>query len=366
MAFPETRGATAAPRRAEILLEVEHLSIEYHTAGVVNKAVTDLSFHVASGEVVSIVGDSGSGKSTAILGVLGLARRGGFITSGNVKLEGQELLALDEEQWRKVRGNQVGLVTQNPRGALNPVMRVGDQIAKIYKAHRQATDEQARERALELLRMVGINDPERRLKAFPHELSGGMAQRIVIAMALSCTPKLLIADEPTTGLDVTVQAQVLDDLRHAANEVGSSLLLVTHDLGIVANYCDRVYLMHAGELVEVARTETFFESPAHPVSAALLSAQRGIVDERFRLRGFPIDGRRLPSGCWLHPRCPFALTDAGCMTEHPPLYEVNSGHVSRCHRFTTVLDTFGEVPARDTVHIEVPLDAPFHAETTEG
>ncbi len=335
------------------LLEVSGLTVEYRGIGEPSHAVNDLSFHVDRGEVLGLVGESGSGKSSAILAILGLTRNRGSITGGSVKLDGRELLGLSATEWQQIRGDQIGLVTQNPRGALNPVVRVGPQIANIYRAHREATKEQARDRALELLQIVGINDPERRLQAFPHELSGGMAQRVLIAMALACTPKLLLADEPTSGLDVTVQAQLLDDLRHAASEVGSSLLLVTQDLGIVANYCDRVHLLHAGELVEAASTERFFARPANPASVALLSAQRGSADQHFRLRGFPIDARALPSGCRLHTRCPFALRADGCMTEHPPLSVVEDGHQSRCHRWPTVAAAAEEYLV-EAVEIAIP------------
>lgn len=319
------------------LLEVDNLSVEYVSVDVRNLAVNDFSFSCDAGEVVGIVGESGSGKSTAILAVLGLTRAGATITAGKVKLDGRDLLGLGEEAWRSVRGAQIGLITQNPRGALNPVLRVGAQIASVYRAHNPGvSDEQARERARELLELVGINDPERRLEAFPHELSGGMAQRVLIAMSLSCTPKLLLADEPTSGLDVTVQAQVLDDLRDAVQDVGSAMVLVTQDLGIVANYCDRIYQMHAGESVEQAPTIEFFQRPAHPASAALLMAQRGEEADQFKLHGFPVDGRRLPSGCWLHPRCPFVEEAAGCTTNHPELIQVGPGHVSRCFRHERV------------------------------
>jgi oligopeptide/dipeptide ABC transporter ATP-binding protein len=319
-----------------MLLDVQNLSVEYVSVGARNRAVNDLSFLVAPGEVVGIVGESGCGKSTAILAVLGLTRPGGRIVQGSVKFEDTELLGASETAWRSVRGAQIAVVTQNPRASLNPMMRVGEQIVTAYRAHRVATPEEARERALELLRVVGINDPERRLQAFPHELSGGMAQRVLIAMALSCSPKLLMADEPTSGLDVTIQAQVLDDLRRAIDEVRSSLLLVSQDLGIVANYCDRVYLLHAGEVAEEAATVDFFGQPAHPAAVALLSVQRRMVAEGFRLRGLPIDGRRLPRGCYLHPRCPFSDLASGCESVHPPLFDVAPGHRSRCHRFAAV------------------------------
>lgn len=339
---------TTAPTTAagDILLDVKGMSIEYRAVGSVNKAVNDVNLTIRRGEIIGLVGESGSGKSSAVLGILGLTRRSGVIAGGTVTFDGRQLYSatpqgvagLSDEEWRSVRGSAVGLVTQNPRGALNPVMRVGEQLMTMYQAHREATEEQARTRAIELLEIVGINDPVRRLNAFPHELSGGMAQRVLIAMSLACAPKLLMADEPTSGLDVTVQAQVLDDLRHAVDEVGSSLLVVTQNLSIVANYCDRVYMMHAGEIVEESPTLRFFEQPSYPASAALLAAQKGIADPALQLKGFPVDGRRLPQGCLLHSRCPFSNEADGCLTVHPGFVEVAPGHLSRCHRTAAVAE----------------------------
>ena len=335
------------------LLEVDNLSVEYVSLQSRNLAVNDFSFSCEAGEVVGIVGESGSGKSSAILGVLGLTRAGANITQGSVRLEGRDLLGLGDSQWASIRGAQIGLITQNPRGSLNPVLRVGKQIATVYRAHNpHVSDDDARARAQELLEIVGINDPERRLESYPHELSGGMAQRVLIAMSLSCTPKLLLADEPTSGLDVTVQAQVLDDLRDAVQEVGSSMVLVTQDLGIVANYCDRIYQLHAGESVEQAPTAEFFKRPAHPASAALLMAQRGAEADRFKLHGFPVDGRRLPAGCWLHPRCPFVEEAAGCTTNHPDLIQVGPDHVSRCFRHEHVQDVMERLLRGENVELE--------------
>jgi oligopeptide/dipeptide ABC transporter ATP-binding protein len=319
-----------------MLLQVSQLSVVYESLGRTNQAVSDVSFSVDRGEVVGIVGESGSGKSSAVLAVMGLTRQGARVSSGSVKLGGQELSGLGHGGWQAIRGARIGLVTQNPRGALSPVAQVGEQIGAVYRAHHKASRAEARERSIELLRGVGINDPERRMKAFPHELSGGMAQRVVIAMGLAGAPELLIADEPTSGLDVTVQAQVLDDLRQAASETGSSLLIVTQDLGIVANYCDRVYMMHAGEIVEHSEVRTMFRSPANPATLALLAAQRKILDEDVRLSGFAVDGRSLPPGCWLAPRCPFARAEAGCTIVHPQLEQLAPGQYVRCHRGATV------------------------------
>jgi peptide/nickel transport system ATP-binding protein len=315
-----------------MLLEVNGLSVEFTSAEKVSRVVNDMTFSAAQGEFVGIVGESGSGKSTAVLATLGLVRTGGRIISGSVKFNGQELIGLSERELRSIRGAQIGLVMQNPRAALNPVTRVGDQISLVYRTHTGVDKDQARHRSLELLAMVGINDPERRLRSFPHELSGGMAQRVLLAMALACKPTLLIADEPTSGLDVTIQAQVLDDLRRAATELGSSALIVSQDLRIIANYCDRVYAMHAGEVVEEGSVLDFFEHPSHPVSLALLAAQSGVDTTDIRLRGFPVDPRQLPRGCWLHRRCPFADEAAGCASDHPALLQVADSHAARCHR----------------------------------
>ena len=323
------------------LLTVENLSVEYVTPGEpINRAVNKLSFSVPPGRVVGLVGESGGGKSTAVLAVLGLTRRRGRIVSGKVSLEGRELLTLSPHEWQEVRGRQIALVTQNPRGSLNPVARVGKQIVAVYRAHTNATEQQARARALELLKLVGINDPTRRFDAFPDQLSGGMAQRIVIAMALACSPKILIADEPTSGLDVTVRAQILDDLVRSVRTVGSGLVIISRDLSIVANYCDDVYMIHAGEVVERASVERFFAQPHHPATVALLAAELRVGGDDFKLRGLAVDARQLPAGCWLSPRCPFASEAAGCFRVHPSIERINGLHAARCFRTQVVSEAW--------------------------
>ena len=314
---------------------VQDLVVEYDSVRGAYRAIDGISLTVEGGEVHGIVGESGSGKTTAILAMLGLVRPGGRIVSGRVELDGVELLSLSHKDWRGIRGKRIGLITQNPRASLNPVMRVGQQIVAAHRAHNDVTKEQAEVRGIELLEMVGINDPEQRMQAFPHELSGGMAQRVLAALALSCSPELLIADEPTSGMDVTIQARMLDDLRRATQEVGSSLLLVTQDLGIVANYCDQVHLLHAGEVVESSDAVSLFDEPSHPASVALLAAQRRSADTSLRLEGLPVDLRNPPSGCLLRRRCPFADVSAGCL-DHPALETVAPGHQSRCHRAAEV------------------------------
>jgi oligopeptide/dipeptide ABC transporter ATP-binding protein len=322
----------------EAVLSVRDLSVSYQPLGSdAYEAVSGLSFDVAAGSITGIVGESGSGKSTASLALLGLTRGTGRITGGTVSFLGQDLLSLSDSQLQRIRGREIGLVTQQPRSSLSPVMRIGDQLAAMYRAHnREVSRAEARGRALDLLRLVGINDPERRYSAFPEQLSGGMAQRVVIAMALSCSPRLLIADEPTSGLDVTVQAQILDDLMTSARTLGTGLVMVTQDLSIVANYCDQVVLLHAGEVVEQAPVDTFFDDPCCPASVTLLAAQRRETGPMLRLTGAPVDPRSKSAGCWLAPRCPFADPEAGCTSTHPPLAEVAPGHQVRCLRVDAV------------------------------
>ena len=252
------------------LLQVRNLQVTYRSETAVSRPVDGVSFTINPREVVGLVGDAGSGKSTTALALLGLARNPGKITGGEVIFEGQDLLKLSEDQARAIRGRDIGIIVQNPRSALNPMLRVGKQIGLAYRAHNDVTEAHARKQAVEMLRMVGINDPERRVEAFAHELSGGMAQRALIAMALSSKPKLLIADEPTSGLDVTIQAQFLDQMWNTVQETGSAILLVTQELGVIANYCDRVLVLHDGRIVEDAPVRDFFANPQHPYSQDVL------------------------------------------------------------------------------------------------
>jgi peptide/nickel transport system ATP-binding protein len=252
------------------LLSVRNLQVTYRSETAVSRPVDGASFTINPREVVGLVGDAGSGKSTAALALLGLARAPGAITGGEVIFEGRDLLKLPDDEIRAIRGRDIGIIVQNPRAALNPMLRVGTQIGNAYKAHNQSTEAQARKQAVDMLRMVGINDPERRVEAFAHELSGGMAQRALIAMALSSKPKLLIADEPTSGLDVTIQAQFLDEMWQTVQSTGSAILLVTQELGVIANYCDRVLVLHEGRIVEDAPVRDFFANPQHPYSQDVL------------------------------------------------------------------------------------------------
>jgi oligopeptide/dipeptide ABC transporter ATP-binding protein len=251
-----------------IILEARDLCIAYGRAPPV---IDGLDITIRQGEVVGLLGESGCGKSTAAYAMLGLARPPGRITRGRLGFEGRDLLSLPPEALRAIRGRDIGLIVQNPRAALNPMLRVGRQIGNVWRAHQGGREEAARARAIEMLRLVGINDPERRVESYAHELSGGMAQRVLIAMALSSAPKLLIADEPTSGLDVTIQAQLLDQMWQATRSTGSAVLLVTQETGIIANYCDRVLVMHGGRIVEDIATRRFFAAPSHPASRAILA-----------------------------------------------------------------------------------------------
>jgi peptide/nickel transport system ATP-binding protein len=260
-----------------VILEARDLSVAY---GSLPPIVDGLDITIRQGEVVGLLGESGCGKSTAAYALLGLARPPGKIARGRVDFEGRNLLTLPGEALRAIRGRDIGLIVQNPRAALNPMLRVGRQIANVFRAHQTADEAAARTRAIEMLRLVGINDPERRVESYAHELSGGMAQRVLIAMALSSAPKLLVADEPTSGLDVTIQAQLLDQMWQATRSTGSAVLLVTQETGIVANYCDRVLVMHGGRIVEDVSTRTFFAAARHPASRAILAVTE--VEERHR------------------------------------------------------------------------------------
>ncbi|MCC5973693.1 MAG: ABC transporter ATP-binding protein [Rubellimicrobium sp.] len=256
------------------LIEVRDLQVTYRTDKVATRPVDGVSFAINPREVVGLIGDAGSGKSTTALALLGLARPPGRITGGQIRFDGRDLLTLPDTDLRDIRGRDIGIIVQNPRASLNPMLRVGRQIGFAYQAHNPATEAEARKQAVEMLRMVGINDPERRAEAFAHELSGGMAQRALIAMALSSRPKLLIADEPTSGLDVTIQAQFLDQMWQTVQETGSAILLITQELGVIANYCDRVLVLHDGRIVEDAPVRQFFDAPAHPYSQEVLGLRR--------------------------------------------------------------------------------------------
>lgn len=315
------------------LLEVSHLRVDLHTHRGTAAAVRDMTFTLDRGETLGLIGESGCGKSMTALALMGLAPENATV-SGSLKLEGRELIGLHDRDWRAIRGYQVAMIFQEPMTSLNPVHTVGFQITEAMRAHdKRASAAELRERAVEALNRVRIPSPERRFDEYPHQLSGGMRQRVMIAMALACRPKLLIADEPTTALDVTVQAQILDLLRELQEETGMSIILITHDLGVVAEMADEVAVMYAGRVVERASAGAVFADPMHPYTLGLLGSVPRLDEERETL--LAIDGSvpppfALPKGCRFHPRCPFATAE--CKSSQPPLREVVSGHSAACLR----------------------------------
>ncbi|HET7010054.1 MAG TPA: ABC transporter ATP-binding protein [Anaerolineales bacterium] len=317
------------------LLEVEDLRTYFFTDDGVVKAVDGVSFAVRQGEIYSLVGESGCGKSVTALTILRLIDNPGRVVGGSVHFTGTSLLELNEQQMTDLRGSRISMIFQQPQSSLNPVFSIGEQIAEVLQLHMAMTKEQAWDRAAELLQLVGIPDVEDRLHAYPHEMSGGQAQRVMIAMALACAPALLIADEPTTALDVTIQAQILDLMRELRAKTGTAIILITHDLGVVAEMADRVGVMYAGEIVEQAEVQTLFDKPLHPYTQGLMASipVLGRVQERLEvIPGSVPNLIDLPPACRFAPRCKSRLEynlDI-CTRERPSLIEHDPGHLVRC------------------------------------
>ena len=318
---------------AEPLLRVHELRTYFYTEGGIARAVDGVSFEIGAGETVGLVGESGSGKSVTALSLLRLIRPPGRIEPGSeILFDGQNLVALDERAIRAVRGARISMVFQEPMTALNPVFTVGDQIAEVVRVHKGGSKREAWDRAIKMLETVGIPSPAQRANEYPHQLSGGMRQRVVIAMALVMNPALVIADEPTMALDVTIQAQILELLAALQRQFGMSVLLITHDLGVVAETVSRVLVMYGGEIVEEAPVRELFSSAHHPYTEGLLNAMPRVGQERERLETIPgtvPPPTAWPTGCRFHDRCPYAWNR--CAAEHPPLYQIGAGHASRCH-----------------------------------
>ena len=321
----------------EKLLEVKGLKTDFLSEGAPRRIVDDISFYIDKGEVLGVVGESGSGKSVTAKSILRLIPSPpGQIVGGEILFESTDILKLDIKDLRHIRGNDISMIFQEPMSSLNPVFTCGDQIIEAITLHQKLDNKTARERAIEMLKKVGIQMPEERVDCYPHELSGGMRQRVMIAMALSCTPKLLIADEPTTALDPTIQAQILELIRNVQQELGMSVMYITHDLGVVAETCDRVMVMYAGRIVEKAAVKDLFRHPAHPYTQGLLKAVPRLNAKHERL--YTIEGMvphfsEMPVGCAFHPRCPYA--EKRCIEERPVLYEVAQGHQAACWRAQT-------------------------------
>ena len=319
------------------LLEINDLRVEFQSPQGTVKAVDGLSYHVDAGETVAVVGESGCGKSVSALAILGLVPcPPGHIASGSIRLDGHELIPHNEEQLRNVRGREIAMVFQEPMSSLNPVLNIETQLTESMRHHLGMSASQAHTRGIELLDMVGISEPERRLKQYPHHLSGGMRQRVMIAHALSCEAKLIIADEPTTALDVTIQAQILDLMKDLTDRFGVALILITHNLSVVARYADRVNIMYAGKIIETGTTEAIYSNPRHPYTIGLLGSLPRIDKRRSKrlasIDGQPPDLARLDDGCAYRPRCGWAM-DA-CAQSFPPLEAIDDGHRSACFRKT--------------------------------
>ena len=333
------------------LLRVRDLDTRFFTDDGVVRAVDGVSFDVAPGEALGIVGESGCGKSMTALSIMGLVPDPGRVTGGQVLFRDRDLLQLSPEQMRDVRGRDIAMVFQDPLSSLNPVLPIGFQIEEAMLAHHTVDRRQARERAIELLNKVRIPAAASRIKDYPHQFSGGMRQRAMIAMSLANSPSVLIADEPTTALDVTVQAQILELLRDLNRELGMAIVMITHNLGVVAGLCSRVLVMYAGRIVEEGPVEQIFESPQHPYTWALLSSvPRVDADRRSRLRsieGLPPDLISPPPGCRFHPRCPFALER--CFRDEPRLEEVGPGQRAAC--WVTMKRAYAEMNAANLVDI---------------
>ncbi|WP_329146787.1 ABC transporter ATP-binding protein [Streptomyces sp. NBC_01456] len=338
-AAPEPTGAAAAVAEPP-LLEVRDLRVEFRTRDGVAKAVNGVSYHVARGQTLAVLGESGSGKSVTAQAVMGiLDSPPGFITGGEILFQGRDLLTLRREERRRIRGAKMAMIFQDALSSLNPVLSVGAQLGEMFQVHEGMSRKEARGRAVELMERVKIPAARERVGDYPHQFSGGMRQRIMIAMALALGPDLIIADEPTTALDVTVQAQVMDLLAELQRELTMGLILITHDLGVVADVADTIAVMYAGRIVETAPVHQLYKAPAHPYTRGLLDSiprldQKG--RQLYAIKGMPPNLTAIPPGCPFHPRCPLARDV--CRTDPPPLYEAGPGRASACHFWKETLD----------------------------
>jgi len=320
------------------LVTIEHLQTHFHTEAGVVKAVEDVSLTIPQGKTLGVVGESGCGKSVTAMSVMRLVATPGRIAGGKILFHtnGQtvDLATLPEAEMRHVRGGQIAMIFQEPMTSLNPVFTVGQQIGEAVMLHQKVDQREARKRAIEMLRRVRIPEPEQRVDSYPHQFSGGMRQRVMIAMALSCNPKLLIADEPTTALDVTIQAQVLDLLKELQQSLGMSIMFITHDLGVIAEMADDVAVMYASKVVEYTSAKELFSNPLHPYTLGLFQSRpepgRPKSDRLLTIPGMVPSPLRFPSGCKFHPRCPYAQP-GNCVTDEPILRELKPGHWVRCH-----------------------------------
>ena len=317
---------------SEKLLEIKDERLSFFTPAGEVKALNGVSFSMDEGDVLGIVGESGSGKSVTAYSIMGLNAYPGKLIGGTIRFNGHQIDQMTEEEFRKIRGNEVSIIFQDPMTSLNPVYTIGNQIEEVILLHTDKTKQQARERARELLELVGINEPHKRLKQYPHELSGGMRQRVMIAIALACEPKLLIADEPTTALDVTIQAQILELMQELRQKLGMSIIMITHDLGVVASMCEKIAVMYAGHIVEYGTTDEIFYQSSHEYTKGLIKSIPNLNAEEITrlvpIEGQPVDLLNPPAGCPFAPRCSNCMKI--CLREMPPKTELSDTHYTYC------------------------------------
>ena len=317
---------------SEYLVDIKNERLSFFTPAGEVKALNDVSIHLKEGEVLGIVGESGSGKSVTAYSLMGLTAYPGKLIGGTLEFNGHRIDEMTENQMRKIRGEEISIIFQDPMTSLNPVYTIGNQICEMILLHTNKSKQEARERAKELLTLVGINEPEKRLKQYPHELSGGMRQRVMIAIALACEPKLLIADEPTTALDVTIQAQILELMMELKEKLGMAIIMITHDLGVVASMCDRIAVMYAGKVVEYGTTEDIFYNPSHEYTKGLLRSIPKLNEKEHSrlvpLEGSPVDMLNPPAGCPFAPRCDSCMKI--CLRQMPEYTDISDVHYSAC------------------------------------
>lgn len=323
---------TDVKNEEKVLLEVKDLRVSFFTPVGEVKAVGGISYNIKYGEVMGIVGESGSGKSVEAYSIMGLLQSPGKVIGGTVTFEGEDVLAYNKKQIEDFRGNRASMIFQNPMTCLNPVYTVGDQLIEAIRVHHKISRKDAWTRAIEMLELVGINNPDKRMKQYPHEFSGGMRQRVMIAMGLICDPKLLIADEPTTALDVTIQAQILELMKEIQKKTGMAIIFITHNLGVVAEICDKVAVMYAGHIVEKGLVDDIFYQPKHPYTIGLLESMPRVDAEDYErlipISGTPVDMLNPPAGCPFGPRCTHCMKI--CLRKTPPLFETGNDHYSAC------------------------------------
>lgn len=352
-----------------MLLSVKNLITEFPVKKGIVRAVEDVSFDVDAGEILAIVGESGSGKSVTSLSVMGLLAEPGHVAGGSMEFEGKDLARLSEKEYRELRGNDMAMIFQEPMTSLNPVYRVGNQIVEAIRTHEKVSKSEAKARAVDLLRKVGIPSPEARINDYPHQMSGGMRQRVMIAMALACNPKLLIADEPTTALDVTIQAQILDLLRRLRDDTGMAVLLITHDLGVVSETADRVVVMYSGQVVEEADVRALFEHPMHPYTLGLLKSIPRLEDDDtkrlYMIKGMVPNPLEMPPGCHFSDRCDSCMDI--CRKQVPEIVDID-GHKVRCFLYENAEGSAlsGAAIAAAEAEVLADVEAAREVETAEA